>query len=790
MSNMQWVRSLRFIVGKTPIFFLVTLITAIAVIGNIKPIIANATSADLYGHSTAVGTPASTVSVAGMAVASDGMMYISDQQNGRVIKYNPSGSYVSEFISNDQLYWPTSIAIDELDNLYILDLGVIKKFDSDGIYIGQFGGSGTGNGEFMFAQDIAIAPSGEIYVVEFGNFRVQSFSTSGVYISQFSLGEQQESAAGIAIDSLGRIYITHADTGRVEIFDEDGNNISSLNVAPGQGASSGAPFDIAINSDNVIYITQFDGSGAVQRYDPSGNYVSEFIPPGGYPLYLAVDPSGDFYVFNDEVQKFDTSGNLQSSYEATVPLANNALNSPKSSAVDESGNLYVADTGNSRVLKFDTSGEFVSILGSNGSANGQFNAPTGITIDSSGNIYVLDAGNNRVQKFNNQGIFDIKWGTAGSGTGQFNFAGEPAQIALDGSNNVYVVDSGNNRVQKFSSTGTYVSHIGNGGSGNGQFSLPTGIDIDADGNIYVVDTQHHRVEKFDANGNYLLQFGSLGTSNGQLEFPVGVTIDSKGNVFVADQNHHRIQIFKNNGEYLYKFGTEGSDSEMFKWPFGITIDSSDNLYVADMGNSRIQVFSPAAAVDTILPNAVDGKDIIIGSPLGTVLSCSNASDTTELPTDPGKNYPLGFVDFCLDVLPGSTHEITLTFATDLPANQVTPRKYSTTDQTYSPIEGSTVTESTRNNERVLILKYLVQDGGALDDDGQVNGTIVDPVGLSVVQSNTPAGSETDDNNTPSNSKNSSLSETGMNITIIVLISISIYILATATIRYSKQNTDL
>ena len=83
-------------------------------------------------------------------------------------------------------------------------------------------------------------------------------------------------------------------------------------------------------------------------------------------------------------------------------------------------NVYVVDTTNNRVQKFDASGNFVNTWGSPGTGNGQFDIPSGIAVDNSGNVYVADTANNRVQKFDASGNFVTKWGSFGTGNGQFN----------------------------------------------------------------------------------------------------------------------------------------------------------------------------------------------------------------------------------------------------------------------------------------------------------------------------------------------------------------------------------
>lgn len=213
------------------------------------------------------------------------------------------------------------------------------------------------------------------------------------------------------------------------------------------------------------------------------------------------------------------------------------------------GDIYIVDTGNSKIKKFSRLGQFIGSFGSQGATDGEFMFPQGIAADSSGNIYVVDTANNRVQKFDISGSsfnFFSKFGSQGSGNGQFNL---PRDIETDSSGNVYVCDSGNNRISKFSSSGNWMGNVG-----STSLSSPYGHALDSSGNIYVADTYNHRIVKFSPNGGLLMYFGSYGTAAGQFIYPRDVVIDNLGNIFVADTENHRIQRFNSSGNYLNSFG--------------------------------------------------------------------------------------------------------------------------------------------------------------------------------------------------------------------------------------------
>jgi tripartite motif-containing protein 71 len=175
------------------------------------------------------------------------------------------------------------------------------------------------------------------------------------------------------------------------------------------------------------------------------------------------------------------------------------LNKPHGLDIDPSGNVYIVDTNNYRVDKFDSNGKFIMMWGSKSADEGQFLHGHDIAIDSSGNIYVNDVlkeeGTNhaRVEKFDSNGKFIMMWGSKGSGEGQFF---KPECIAVDSSDYVYVCDGGNFRIQKFDSNGKFITTWGSEGEGDGQFLEPQGIQVDPSGMVYVVDKQRGTVEMF------------------------------------------------------------------------------------------------------------------------------------------------------------------------------------------------------------------------------------------------------------------------------------------------------
>ncbi|GEM_PF-1700827 len=331
----------------------------------------------------------------------------------------------------------------------------------------------------------------------------------------------------------------------------------------------------AVNSGTVYGVfggsSAVNGSGGMAGNNASGNIIA------GNTLTIQTPPPAcpEPYSF------VKAWGTPQGSGDGQVNL-------PRGIAVDTESNVYVADTANHRIQKFNSNGTFLAKWGTQGSGNGQFSAPVDVAVDAQGNVYVADNGNSRIQKFDSNGTFLAKWGTGGNGNGQFS---SPYGIGLDSSGNVYVADYGNNRIQKFDSNGTFLAKWGTQGNGNGQFDGPMDVTVDAQGNLYVADyTFNNRIEKFDSSGNYLLQWGGVSA-------PSGVVVDSVGNVFVAEMNNnYRISKFSSSGVPISHWNNSSSSGGQLSGPWRVAVDAQGNVYVAEIFPAhRIVKFAPCSS---------------------------------------------------------------------------------------------------------------------------------------------------------------------------------------------------
>jgi tripartite motif-containing protein 71 len=202
-----------------------------------------------------------------------------------------------------------------------------------------------------------------------------------------------------------------------------------------------------------------------------------------------------------------------------------------------------------------------------------------MAIDSSGNVYVAELGNSRISKFTADGKFITKWGSENNKeAATANSSGEgsldkPWGVAVDSSGNILVTDKGRNMTFKFTSDGKYLQTLVPTGPADGQLQHPHGIAIDSSGNFYIADQVHANIQKFSPDGKFLLKFGSEGRGEGPFfHRPHGVAVDSSGNIFVADSGNHRVEKYAADGTLIKSWGH-------FKDPHDIRIDASGNVYL-------------------------------------------------------------------------------------------------------------------------------------------------------------------------------------------------------------------
>ncbi|MGI0087044.1 MAG: PEFG-CTERM sorting domain-containing protein [Nitrosotalea sp.] len=330
---------------------------------------------------------------------------------------------------------------------------------------------------------------------------------------------------------------------------------------------------------------------------------------GKWELYIDYDGivrSIPYFVGGHPVDDIEMLNTNQFSVPTFVSNFATNFTAPTGIAIDSSGDIYVVDSGNSQVKKFDSNGKLLLSWGNPGSGNGQLLHPNGIFVGKK-YVFVADTGNARIDIFNkDNGEFIYSFGGYGNSKGMFH---TPVGLAADSQENILVADSGRNTIQEFNTDFTFMSEFKSLLTDNGNFTATSGIAVDSKGNIYV-SSPDNKILEFSSIGNFVNSFGSQGSEVGRFNNPTAIAIDSNGNFYVADTWNHRVQKFDPYGNFVLSWGSAGTSVGQFEEPVGLAIDQSDNIYVVDKKNNNIQKFSLYGIASQTIPSWVRDRALL------------------------------------------------------------------------------------------------------------------------------------------------------------------------------------
>ena len=318
-----------------------------------------------------------------------------------------------------------------------------------------------------------------------------------------------------------------------------------------------------------------------------------------FAMYVRKDVAAQLWDFGPETasmvdqSKTDEYLTLWSSRTASAAWDKLGLLAPRGMALDSQGNVYIADSGNNRIVVVDADGNLLRTFGQFGSDPDQLNEPWAVAVASSGDVYVADTWNYRIQVFSADGTYKFGWGGSGQ-MGAIDGSGDvlygPRSLAFDSQGNLLVVDTGNKRIVKYSKDGQFISGFGGDGDQPGKMREPVGLVVADDGTVMVADTWNQRIQTFDSSLQPLQQWpvrAWIGTSVSNKPY---LALDAKGNVYSTDPSGNRVIEFSNEGKLLAIWGQAGSDLKSLNTPTGIIVDRRNRLLVADSANNRILVF--------------------------------------------------------------------------------------------------------------------------------------------------------------------------------------------------------
>jgi uncharacterized protein (TIGR03437 family) len=442
----------------------------------------------------------------------------------------------------------------------------------------------------------------------------------------------------VAVDSAGNLYFSSGNA----VFKLAGSTVSLVagNSRQGFAGDGGAAVSAQLNAPQGLAI------------DKNGNL---YIADSGNSRVRIVNSKGIINTFAGNGQ-LGSIGFIGDGFQATA--ANLLL--PGGVAVDGSGNVFIADTGDNVIRKVTPDGVINTVAGDGLPGFGgdtllatsaQLHNPQDVFVDSSGNIFIADTANAAIRKVttdNNINTF------AGNATVGFSGDGGPAlkagliapfAVTVDGSGNVYFAEAEDGRIRKVDTSGNINTVAGSGTLGFGgdgssatkaTLNLPTGVAIDSSSNLYIADTQNARIRKVASGtissvaGNGLLSYGGDGgaATSAALAAPQAVAVDAAGNFYIADRANNAVRMVTAKGviSTIAGNGTAGSGgdngaaaSATLNGPQGIAVDAAGNIYVSDTGNARVRKISNGT-ITTVAGNGTQGYGGDGGAATGAMLN--------------------------------------------------------------------------------------------------------------------------------------------------------------------------
>jgi sugar lactone lactonase YvrE len=497
---------------------------------------------------------------------------------------------------------------------------------------------GTGPAaRFRFPSGVATDSAGNLYVADTQNHIIRKVVLSTGAVSTLAGTPGMPGVAdgiGAAAQFNGPVALTVGSDGNLYIADSGNNTIRKLVLATG------------------VVSTVAGNAGSQGSSDGLGR-AAEFANPQG----IATDGAGNLYVadtYNNTIRKIVLATGLVSTFAGGMmgfadgegAAAN--FNTPEGLAADGAGDLYVADSWNSRIRKIVLATGLVSTLAlSSGDGIGTeagFNFPAGLVADGAGNLYVTDSASTVRKIVLGTAVVSTLCGTAlryGSmnGTGPGALFNSPFGVAVDGAGNLYIVDSGNSIIRKAvlatAAVTTLAGPAGLVGQADGpgpsaQFLVPGGVTADGAGNLYIADSGNNTIRKIvlaTAEVSTLAGTpGVKGSADGQgpsaqFSSPMGLTTDGVGNLYVADSNNGTIR------KIVLATAEVSHLAYLIAGVVALTADGAGTLYIADSEESVIlkldlateELSTLAGSPGTYGSHDGTGADALFQYPLGLAL---------------------------------------------------------------------------------------------------------------------------------------------------------------------------
>ena len=578
---------------------------------------------DVQGNLTAtIGSPGNGPdqfsSLNKIAIDSADNLIAADTGHNRLLKFNAANQLVGSIGDtgsvNSALNAPRAFALDQNDNVYVLNAvnntTNLSKYTANGAHVGNYLTIGSGADQVSAPSDIAVDNHGYVYVMDTENRRIQVYKPdivdqTQVYTRTETIGRRGVpdglltiTLGRLATDPDGNVYVS---TGTPLIQKYSGSiqaSISDLSCNTtyhyrafatnqnGKTDSNDAVFTTA-PCDQAVPIVTTQSADIINRSNV--NFNGTVLSSGDGNIVSRGFEYGTSALYGNQVTDTSVTSYAYSGMLGYLGADTGQFNNPRDVATDSSGNLFVNDTVNRRIQKFDKFGVFVTQWDSTSIPGGVPWTSTGISVDRQGNIYIVDQDytHPRVLKFTNQGAFISSWIIANI-SGNYGIA--DWRLTIDSQGTVYVTDTYSAKIHRFAANGTQLSDWGSYGTNTGQFKVPVGIAVDSSDNVYVVDVCNNRIQKFDVSGTVIwttpINYQSACASDTNIH-GYALAIDSRDILYVTSPEDNSIRLFSTAGS------NQGTIlSGVVQTPGSIAIDPFGSLYITTVADSSVRKYTP------------------------------------------------------------------------------------------------------------------------------------------------------------------------------------------------------
>jgi len=668
---------------------------------------------------------------------------------------------------------PASVAMDRDGNLFIAPANQNRVFEVDGagqltlaVGDGATGSDGDGGAfpAMILPRGIAVDAAGNLFFFDSGHHRIRrrdaatgalsdvagngtsGFSGDGGPATEASL----DYVSGIALDAAGNLFFADLDNQRVRRVDAASGIIETVagngdwgfsgDDGPAVDASLARPMGLALDSEGNLFIADRDNN-RVRRVDASsakittvaGNGTSGFGGDGDlatraeldWPVAAALDGLGNLFIAdqrNQRVRRVDSAsatittvagdgadGFRGDGFQAVFAW----LSYPSGVVLDAAGNVFIADTLNSRVRRVDVATRVITSIAGNGSSafsgedipalNASLSVPGDVAVDPGDALFIADTSNQRIRRVD--AATGIIRSVAGDGHEGFTGDGKPALstrlanplgVAVDAAGNLFVADEGNSRVRLVDAVTQVITTVAGNGSGGfdgddgpataASLDQPGDVALDANLNLFIADTGNNRIRRVDATSGVITTVAGNGSSafggddgparDAGLDQPSGIAIDPRGNLLIADSHHHRIRRVDAATGIITTIAGDGNagsrgdcgpaTSAQLFWPSRVAVDAAGNLFITDLGNDRIRrVEAATGIITTFAGNGVFGfggdggpaTSASFRSPDGIALDAAGGLLIADSLNDRVRRVSGMPMSIAIDIKPGSAQNV-------------------------------------------------------------------------------------------------------------------------------------